>query len=73
MITALLVDDEKGNRDSLQKLLKQHCADVHVLGEASSAAEGAQLIRKLRPQLVFLDVVMPGHVRFRDAGTVASN
>lgn len=59
MISALLVDDEKKNRDSLRKLLKEYCPVVEVSGEAGSVEEALVAIKKLRPQLVFLDVEMP--------------
>lgn len=64
MITTLLVDDEKKNRYSLHKLLIENCPDVQVLGEASSVEESFQFIRKLHPQLVFLDIEMPGQNGF---------
>jgi two-component system, LytTR family, response regulator len=64
MITALIVDDEKKNRNSLEKLLKENCSDVRVLDEAESAAKAVQLIRKLHPQLVFLDIEMPNQNGF---------
>jgi two-component system LytT family response regulator len=64
MITALIVDDEKKNRASLQKLLKENCPDVTVMEEADSASKALQAIRKHRPQLVFLDVEMPGQTGF---------
>ncbi len=59
MITALLVDDEKKNRDSLKKLLTEYCPAVDVIGEASSVEEALAFFKKQRPQLVFLDVEMP--------------
>jgi two-component system LytT family response regulator len=64
MITALIIDDEKKNRDSLQKLLKQNCPDVRILDEADSVAKALQAIRKHQPQLVFLDIEMPGQTGF---------
>ncbi|CAN5591275.1 LytTR family DNA-binding domain-containing protein [soil metagenome] len=64
MITALIVDDERKNRDSLQKLLVENCPDVQVLHAVSSAADALQVIRMQHPQLVFLDIEMPGQNGF---------
>lgn len=56
---ALLVDDERLARVALRRLLQAH-ADVAVIGEAPNAEEAARLINDLRPDIVFLDVEMPG-------------
>ncbi len=58
MIRALLVDDEAPARSELRYLLAGH--DVHVVGEAGSAREALELARELTPDVVFLDVEMPG-------------
>lgn len=58
-VSAFIVDDEDHNRKTLQTLLATHCPDIHVVGEAWNADEAFQLITKLKPQLVFLDVMMP--------------
>jgi two-component system LytT family response regulator len=54
----LIVEDEPHARHYLRQLLADEPA-VAIVGEASSGAEGADLIRKLSPDLVFLDVQMP--------------
>jgi DNA-binding NarL/FixJ family response regulator len=54
----LLVDDHPITRDALAALLGQH--DFTVVGQASDGAEAIELARKLRPQLVLLDLSMPG-------------
>ncbi len=64
MITALLVDDEKKNHDSLSGLLKEYCPTVEVIGKATSVNEALQCISKQKPQLVFLDVEMPNGTGF---------
>lgn len=58
-ITALLVDDEASGRSILRTMLSEFCPEVEILGEAGSAKEGAEAVRRLRPDLVFLDVQMP--------------
>ena len=56
---ALLVDDERLARAGLRRLLEAH-QDVEVVGEAQNGEEAAQKIRRLQPDVVFLDVEMPG-------------
>lgn len=58
-IRALLVDDEAPARSELRYLLDGQ-ADVQVVGEAGSAREALELARHLEPDIVFLDVEMPG-------------
>lgn len=57
---AILVDDEKNNLINLQQLLKTYCPDVEVIATAMNAAEGKNAILQYRPDLVFLDIQMPG-------------
>jgi two-component system, LytTR family, response regulator len=64
MITALIIDDEKNNRDSLKKLLKENCPSVQILGEAGSVQEATRFFEEHQPQLVFLDVEMPSGTGF---------
>jgi two-component system, LytTR family, response regulator len=59
MIRALVVDDEAPARDELRYLLAEH-ADVEVVGEASSPRAALELVREAKPDVVFLDVEMPG-------------
>ena len=58
-ISALIVDDEQPARDELAFLLKS-LPDVEVLGQGKNGVEALSLIRELTPQVVFLDVQMPG-------------
>ncbi|MCC7231665.1 MAG: response regulator transcription factor [Bacteroidia bacterium] len=60
MITALIVDDEKHNRSSLEKQLNDYCPDVKVVGVAGSVPEAVMLAKSKNPDVVFLDVEMPG-------------
>lgn len=43
----------------LRSLLQQYCPQVTLLGTATSAATGKQMIEDLKPQLIFLDIEMP--------------
>jgi len=58
-ISALIIDDEKLARDEL-KFLLDSIGGVEVLAEGANGIEAIQLIEEHRPDLVFLDVQMPG-------------
>ena len=58
-ISALIVDDEQPARDELAYLLKS-LPDVEVVGQGKNGIEALNLIRDLNPNVVFLDVQMPG-------------
>ena len=58
-VRVLIVDDESLARQRVRRLLQSE-ADVEVVGEAESGHEAVALIRELRPDLVCLDVQMPG-------------
>jgi two-component system LytT family response regulator len=60
MIKAIVIDDEKNARSALKKLISTYGNAVSVSGEASSVSEGVELIKNVNPDLVFLDVEMPG-------------
>jgi two-component system, LytTR family, response regulator len=62
-IRALIVDDEPLARDGLLLRLAEH-ADLHVVGSIGNAAEAAAAIRRLAPDVVFLDVQMPSMTGF---------
>jgi len=64
MVTAIIVDDEAHNRNVLKILLEKHCPSVRITGEAGDAEEAFGKIHSLKPQLVFLDVKMPGKSGF---------
>jgi two-component system LytT family response regulator len=58
-IRALIVDDEPLARERVRSLLRQE-PDIEILGECADGTEAIAAIRKQRPDLVFLDVQMPG-------------
>ena len=58
-VRALIVDDEELGRRLLRNLLA-HIDGVEVVGEAATAAEAQQQIAELRPDLVFMDIEIPG-------------
>ncbi len=59
LIRAVIADDEVLARQKLRKLLSQ-VPDVEVIGEAASASEALSLVHSSRPDLLFLDIRMPG-------------
>ncbi len=56
---ALLVDDERLARNDLRLLLENH-KNIRIVGEASNGTEALNLIKEIKPDLVFLDIQMPG-------------
>lgn len=60
MLTALIIDDEEKGRLVLRQKLADHCPDVVVIGEADGGENGKSMIESLRPDVVFLDIEMPG-------------
>src|SRR5712691_335134 len=59
ILTAMIVDDEQLAQDELAYLIKD-ISDIEVVGVARHGLEAVELIQKLEPDLVFLDVQMPG-------------
>lgn len=57
--TVLVVDDQASVRVGL-RLLLQFESNVNIVGEAGNGAEAVALARSLRPDLVIMDVEMPG-------------
>jgi two-component system LytT family response regulator len=62
---AIIVDDEPKSREVLKTLLERFCPDVTVIGSANGVEEAKVLINDLHPNLVFLDVEMPGGNGFK--------
>lgn len=60
MILALIIDDEPKSRDVLSTLLTRFCPEVEIVACAGSVAEAEQMIKLHKPNLLFLDIEMPG-------------
>jgi two-component system, LytTR family, response regulator len=60
MMNSLIIDDEPPARARLSRMLAAHSSVVGVIGEARDGLEALEKISGLRPDLVFLDVEMPG-------------
>ena len=59
----LIIDDERLARVELRKLLAEF-PEIEIIGEASNAQEAKQKIEELDPDLIFLDIQMPGKSGF---------
>lgn len=62
-IKAIIVDDERLARKELRKSLEQF-PEISILDEAGNVNEAKEKIDSLRPDLVFLDIQMPGKTGF---------
>ena len=60
---AIIIDDERLARTELKKLLEEF-PEVEIIDEAANAEEGITKIESLHPDLIFLDIQMPGKTGF---------
>ena len=58
-IRSAIIDDEKRCVALLETLLKSHCPHVEIVATANSVRSGLEMLKKHRPQLVFLDIALP--------------
>lgn len=58
---AVIIDDEERARNLLQILIKENCPKILEVFQAESLLKGIDLIRQYNPDIVFLDIEMPGH------------
>ena len=63
-IRAIIVDDEPNARIALKGLLEENFPQVAVLSECKDVPDAVKTIHKLKPDLVFLDIEMPGYNGF---------
>ena len=59
----LIIDDSRLARNELKRLLKEF-DNVHIVGEAANVDEAIEKIAELKPELIFLDIQMPGKSGF---------
>ena len=65
MVKAIIIEDEKKSRSALVGLLNRYCTNVLILGEAEGVQTGIPMIRKLQPDVIFLDIQMRDGSGFR--------
>jgi two-component system LytT family response regulator len=62
-IRAIIIDDERLARNELKKLLQQH-PEINIIEEGANVDDGLEKINSLNPDLIFLDIQMPGKTGF---------
>ncbi len=70
-IRALIADDERLLRDQLRARLAEVWPELDIIGEAKNGAEAVQLTEEQHPDLVFLDIRMPGMTGIEAARAIA--
>ena len=60
MINAIIIDDEVHWIEELKLKLQEYCPGIIIVQQCHSSKEGLEAIKKLKPDLVFLDIEMPG-------------
>lgn len=63
-LRTLIVDDEHHCRHNLKELIEGYCPGLEVVGLAASVQEALHCIEELQPQVLFLDIRMPGRDGF---------
>ncbi|MDB5123947.1 MAG: LytTR family two component transcriptional regulator [Mucilaginibacter sp.] len=63
MINAILIEDSRLARQELKELLKSF-PQVQIAGEAGTASQAEELIKLVNPDLIFLDIHLPGKSGF---------
>ena len=63
-IRAIIIDDEPNARIALKGVLEENIPQVEILAECKDVPDAVKTIHKLKPDLVFLDIEMPGYNGF---------
>jgi two-component system, LytTR family, response regulator len=65
MIKCIIIDDEPLARDFLSTILLENCPEITLVATADDVLSGVKKIQEYRPEIVFLDVEMPGYSGFQ--------
>jgi DNA-binding LytR/AlgR family response regulator len=72
MPTAIIADDERLMRDQLRMRLSQVWPELQIVGEAKNGDEAVELVARLKPDLTFLDIRMPGKTGMEAARAIGT-
>ncbi|PAC32782.1 response regulator [Flectobacillus sp. BAB-3569] len=61
IIKSIIIDDEPKARVLLNAIIEQYCPEVRVEALCNDLPSGIKAIKKHKPDLIFLDIEMPGH------------
>ncbi len=70
-VRAVIADDERLMREQLRARLAEVWPELQIVGEARNGLEAVELVREHRPDIVFLDIRMPGHTGVEAAKQIA--
>ena len=59
-LRCFVLDDEENNVTLLTSMLSIHCPELDIIGSETDALIGLKLIKQIQPELIFLDIQMPG-------------
>jgi two-component system, LytTR family, response regulator len=65
MIKCIIIDDEPLARDFLRTILAENCSEITLVATAEDVLTGVKMIQEHKPEIVFLDVEMPGYSGFQ--------
>jgi two-component system LytT family response regulator len=64
MIKTIIIEDEKKSREMLAAIVQKNCPELDILGLAKDVKTGVELIKTIKPELIFLDISMPDGTGF---------
>lgn len=63
-LITVIIDDEPDAVDFISSISEEYCPDIDICGRANNVKDGVELIKEIKPELVFLDVEMPNGTGF---------
>lgn len=61
ILKSIIIDDEPKARVLLNAIIEQYCPNVQIEAQCNDLPSGIKAIKKYKPNLIFLDIEMPGH------------